>query len=222
MPRSTPAPRPLLFDFDGTLIDSAPEIQTAVNHMLAEHGLPPLTLAQIHSFVGDGARTLVERCLSHAGRPSTTYTLPALTRRYMEIYESLRPDPACTYPGVAETLAALQRRGHPMALVTNKPEQATHGVLAAVGLTGFFEVVIGGDTLPVRKPDPAPVREALRRLDVPATDAVMIGDSINDMLSGRAAGLRVIAVSYGYAHGPVADLGADRVIDRFEDLLALV
>lgn len=221
-------PAPLLFDFDGTLIDSAPDIRTAANQMLDTLGLAPLTLAQIHGFVGDGARALVARCLQAAGGTASDTpaaeddALARLTARYMAIYSAIRPDPSCVYPCVDATLETLRRRGHPLALVTNKPEGATHEVLDAVGLARHFTVVVGGDTLPQRKPHPAPLLEALRRLGQPPTHAVMVGDGPNDVAAGRAAGLRVIAVSHGYAHGPVEALGADHVVATFPDLIPVL
>ncbi|HYC02498.1 MAG TPA: phosphoglycolate phosphatase [Azospirillaceae bacterium] len=210
----------LLFDFDGTLIDSAPEIGAALNALLAERGLPAVSDAQVRSFVGDGALRLVERGLGAGGITPPPDDLKAATARYLAIYETIPPDPHCIYPGVPETLAALRDAGHQLALCTNKPERASRMVLEALGLERFFEVVAGGDSAPVRKPDPGHLLWALERLGLRADEAAMVGDNGNDVASAKGAGMPVVCVTYGYPRMAVADLGADALIDRFEQLPA--
>ncbi|MDZ5648555.1 phosphoglycolate phosphatase [Nitrospirillum sp. BR 11828] len=215
----SPMPAAVLFDFDGTLIDSAPDILTGINRLLDEENLPNLDLAQVHQFIGDGAPMLVTRTFAAVGRPLDPDSVPAMTDRYMAIYESLPADPACVFPGVAATLASLSK-SMPLALVTNKPERATHAVLGAIGLDGLFTAVVGGDTLPTRKPHPGPLLHAMAQMGVAATETVMVGDGANDVTAGRAAGCRVVCVTYGYPRMPVEELGADRLVDHFHDLPA--
>ncbi len=203
----------LLFDFDGTLIDSAPDIALALNRLLTESGRPTLTLDQVKGLIGDGAPRLVEQAMAVTGDD-----LARLTARYLEIYGALPADPACVYPGVAETLAALKQSGHRLALCTNKPAGISLELLPALGLGGLFDVVAGGDTAPRRKPHPDPLLWALDNLGCRPDQAVMVGDNGNDVAAARAAGIPVIAVAYGYPRMALTDLGADCIIDRFADL----
>ncbi|WP_044560322.1 phosphoglycolate phosphatase [Azospirillum sp. B4] len=216
---STGLPAAVLFDFDGTLIDSAPDILTGINRLLDEENLPPLDLAQVHQFIGDGAPMLVTRTFAAVGRPLDPDSVPAMTDRYMAIYEALPADPSCVFPGVVPTLAALSER-IPLGLVTNKPERATHAVLAAIGLAPYFKAVVGGDTLPTRKPHPGPLLHAMAQLGTAPAQTVMVGDGANDVTAGRAAGTRVVCVTFGYPRMPVDMLGADRLVDHFHDLPA--
>ncbi|TWB18455.1 phosphoglycolate phosphatase [Nitrospirillum amazonense] len=210
-------PAAVLFDFDGTLIDSAPDILTGINRLLDEENLPNLDLAQVHQFIGDGAPMLVTRTFAAVGRPLDPDSVPAMTDRYMAIYEALPADPSCVFPGVAETLATLSA-DIPLALVTNKPERATHAVLEAIGLAPYFKAVVGGDTLPTRKPHPGPLLHAMAHLAAAPGKTIMVGDGANDVTAGRAAGCQVVCVTYGYPRMPVEQLGADRLVDHFRDL----
>ncbi len=208
----------VLFDLDGTLVDSARDLMDAVNAVLAEEGLRAVDLDETRAMIGDGARVLLERALARTG--GDPGAAPGLLPRLLALYEAGASRHTRPYPGVVETLEALRAAGLRLAVVTNKPERAARLVLADMGLDRYFEAVIGGDTLPRRKPDPAPVHEALRRLGVAPDRAAMVGDNHHDVEAGRAAGLRVVAVSYGYAHRPPAELGADRLIDAFAELPA--
>lgn len=204
----------LIFDFDGTLIDSAGEIAQGLNALLAETGRPALSLERVRSFIGDGAATLVERAFAATGGPAGDP--PAMVRRYLELYEEMAGAPEQIFPEVADTLAALRHAGHRLGLCTNKPERATRKLLGLLGMDGLFDSVAGGDTLAQRKPDPAPVRHVLSELG--GGPGVMIGDNHNDVASGHGAGLPVIVLSYGYPRVPPHELGAELVIDRFGDL----
>ncbi|ACI98998.1 phosphoglycolate phosphatase [Rhodospirillum centenum] len=208
----------LLFDFDGTLIDSAPEIGFALNGLLAERGRPPVTEAQIRQFVGDGAAKLVERGFAAGGDPLPEEELPVAVRRYLALYAEVPAVPGSIYPGVPETLERLVAAGHRLGLCTNKPEGISRTLLRDLGLGPRFAAVVGGDTLPRRKPSPDPLLHALETLGHGADRAVMVGDNGNDVKAARAAGMPVIAVSYGYPRMPVVELGADRVIDLFAHL----
>lgn len=140
----------------------------------------------------------------------------------MEIYQADAATRTRPYPGAGETLAALQQRGFRLALVTNKPLVAARQILEQLGLAEFLPVVIGGDSLPHRKPHPAPLLEAARQLGVDPTRSLMVGDNIHDVEAAKAAGIRCIAVTYGYHHRPPAEFGADHLIDRLDELPALL
>jgi phosphoglycolate phosphatase len=169
--------------------------------------------------IGDGAAKLVERAVSATGGDLSR--LPALVARFLEIYEANASRHTEAYPGVEQTLAGLRGLGLPLAVVTNKPYAATIGILEALGLRAYFEAVVGGDTLPERKPHPAPIRAALERLGTAPDAALMVGDNYHDVQAARAAGVRAFAVTYGYSHKPHAELGADRLIDDMSELLPI-
>lgn len=203
-PAARHAPRAVLFDLDGTLLDTIADLTTAANRMLVELGRPPRTQQQIHGFVGKGIADLVRRCLTedaHADAAELAAALPVFRRHYAEVNGRATR----IYPGVPETLAALRARGLRLAVVTNKAGAFTLPLLAAMGLAEYFEVVVSGDTLAVRKPDPAVLHHACALLGVAAHEALMVGDSANDALAARAAGIPVMLVNYGYSEGLAVD-----------------
>lgn len=211
-----------LFDLDGTLIDSAPDIHAAAAAMLRDLSLPELSFADARQYIGDGMARFVKRALTRRwwGEPDEkTFAAAAARMRFHYARE-------CTagrrlYDGVIETLTALQERGAPMACVTNKPAQFTAPVLAACGLEDFFTVVISGDSLPRKKPHPQPLREACRRLNVRPQRAWMIGDSAADANAAAAAGCRFAVVSYGY-HRCGNLPRAEKIIYNFAEVLQTV
>jgi phosphoglycolate phosphatase len=208
----------VLFDLDGTLVDSAEDLREALNEVLAEEGLRPLAAGEVTAMIGDGVLKLLERGLARTGGEIERAGL--LLPRFLALYTPRASRKTRPYPGVVETLGSLRTAGIRIAVVTNKPEAATAEILRVLGLARFVDAVVGGDTLPHRKPHPAPLVEALRRVGVGASAAVMVGDNRHDVEAARAAGLKTVLVSYGYAHGPPRELGADTVIDRFADLPA--
>jgi len=215
----------LLFDLDGTLVDSRADLVTAVNLMLAEVGARGLHSEEVINFVGEGARLLVERSLQAVWRrvPSDLEIDLALSL-FKRHYRDHLLDQTALYPGVGETLDRFQQLGHwPLAIVTNKPYDLTIALLEGLGLRHHFAVVVGGDSLPERKPSPLMVLEASRQCGYPATQALMVGDSPVDIAAGRRAG----ATTCGYAGGfrrreELVDAGADFLIDHFPELLRLV
>lgn len=211
--------RAVVFDLDGTLVDSAPDLRVAVNRMLAEHGRRALGLDEVIGMIGDGATKLVERALAASGGPAGD--LAAHTRRFLDFYEGNAADATRPYDGVPETLAALHGAGMALGVCTNKPETATLEVLRDLDLAHWFAAVIGGDSLDgVRKPDPRALLAAVARLGTSPEHAVMVGDNANDVGAARAAGIPVIVRAGGYTRTPAADLGADAVIDAFAALPA--
>jgi phosphoglycolate phosphatase len=211
-------PKAILFDLDGTLVDSARDLQDAVNVLLAEEGLRAIDKAEVTSMIGDGVAKLVERAVAATGGDLTR--IPLLVDRFLAIYEANASRYTETYPGVQETLEELRKLGLPLAVVTNKPYRATIDILDALGLRAYFRAVVGGDTLSKRKPDPAPIHLALERLDVEPAAALMVGDNYHDVQAARAAGVRAFAVTYGYSHKPHAELGADRLLASMSELLS--
>ncbi|MBA1155979.1 phosphoglycolate phosphatase [Microvirga mediterraneensis] len=210
----------IIFDLDGTLVDSARDLRDAVNILLVQEGLRQIDLGEVKSMIGDGAPKLVERAIAATGGDLSR--LPTLVTRFLEIYEANASRHTEAYPGVADTLAGLRALGLPLGVVTNKPFGATIDILEALGLRTYFDAVIGGDTLPERKPHPAPILAALKQLGVAPEAALMIGDNYHDVQAARAAGVRTFAVTYGYSHKPHAELGADRLIDTMSELLPIV
>ncbi len=221
----TTAPRrAVLFDLDGTLIDSAPDIAAAADRALAECGLPARGLTRIRGYIGGGADRLIHRCLTDrldgvADGALFDAALAAFFRHYAAgLTVSTQP-----YPGVPETLATLHARGYALGCVTNKPDRFTRPLLAALALAPYFEVVVAGDTLAVKKPDPAPLLHAAELLGAHAATTTMIGDSMADLKAARAAGMRVLCVSYGYSpNARLADHAPDALVDHMPELLPLL
>ena len=208
--------RAILFDLDGTLVDSVPDLAAAVNALLAELGRPALGLPQVTGMVGDGTSALVERALAASGARDTP--LRAALDRFLALYEAEPTRLTRPYAGVPRVLDELAAAGWRLGVCTNKPERATRAVLAGLDLERFFRVVLGGDSGPTRKPDPGPLRAALERLGSAPGSAVMIGDHRNDVLAAQAAGMPVVFARWGYGAATLAGLEPDAAIDRFAEL----
>ena len=208
----------VVFDLDGTLVDTAPDLHAHLNALLAELGRPGLALAEIRPLIGDGARALLQRGLAASGGLPAGADLEALFLEFLTRYTAQPVRFGAVYEGVAAVLDALQAEGARLGVCTNKPQVPSERVLAALGLERYFPVVIGGDRLAVRKPDPGHLRAVLERLGARPARAVMVGDSATDLLTARAAGVACVLVSFGYTPVPAAELGADRVIDRMAAL----
>lgn len=188
----------VIFDLDGTLIDSIGGIAAAVNRMLIAEGLAEMTSAEVQAFVGSGLPALVARVATARGIPAARH--PALVARLEADYTSRPTSTESLYPGAVAALEALDAAGHPLALCTNKPLRPTHAALESTGLRRFFRAVVGGDTLPVRKPDPAPLLTAWRALGT--TRAIYVGDSGVDAQTAEAAALPFVLFTEGYLNAP--------------------
>jgi len=208
----------LVFDLDGTLIDSVPDLTESLNRVLGEHGYPPLSRAEVAPMVGDGVPALVARGFAARGG-SEAEAVEALPR-YIRIYEANATNLTRPYPGVRDTLLALGRRGYRCAVCTNKLQQASETVLDGLGLADLFDGVAGGDRYPVKKPDPGHLLGLVAELGGSPERAVMIGDSENDAAVAHAAGVPLVLMRYGYARVDPATLGADAVLDGFAELPA--
>jgi phosphoglycolate phosphatase len=205
----------LLFDLDGTLIDSAPGLARAVNLMLAEQGRPPLSTAAVSRMIGDGVPVLIPRAMAAAQPPLDPAATPALLARYNEIYLAAPTAETTVYPGVPEVLVGLRAQGFRMVLCTNKLQTPTLKLLEAFDLARFFDAVAGGDIVPARKPDPAHLRAGLAMIEARPDEAVMIGDGINDVRAARGLGVPVLVLRSGYGTAPAAALGGDLVLEDF-------
>ncbi len=201
--------RAVLFDLDGTLLDTAGELARAANRMLASLGLPARSEIEIRNFIGKGTAKLVERCLD-GDMSRIEQAMELFNAVYLE--ESDRG--ASIYPGVIEGMEMLVADGLPMACVTNKPEAFTHPLLLKMDLAKYFAVVVTGDSVARRKPDPMPFAHACAQLGVRCENALVVGDSANDAIAARAAGCKVVCVPYGYREGqPVQSLQCDAVVE---------
>ena len=208
----------VLFDLDGTLVDSAPDIHAAMNIVLAQDRLGPLTLDQVKSMIGHGVRKLVERAYAACGRPLAGDALDEPFLRMMDVYGSNLTKLTVLMPGVADALDACDAAGLRMGVVTNKPQGPTEIILRHFGLHERFGVVVGGDAGYEKKPAPDMLLAALSRLGTAPGAAMMIGDSGADVQSARNAQIGVVVVEGGYTTVPVTELGADRVIRSLSDL----
>lgn len=214
-----PRPAAIAFDLDGTLVDSAPDLCGALNRLLAEHGRPAIDIAELRYMVGDGAAMMIERGFRSSG------TVPddraALLKRYLEIYHAGIADLSRPFAGVAATLRRLTDSGIRLGVCTNKSTRGAEQLLAALDLARYFSVVTGGES-PTRKPHPDHLLGVVRALGATPEKSLMVGDSANDVVAARAAGIKVVAVTFGYTTTPARELGADAAIDQFDELLGLI
>ena len=218
-----PPPALVALDLDGTLVDSVPDIAWCIDRTMLQFGIPPRGETLVRRWVGNGVERLVDRALT--GEQDGT-AAPGLRREacavFLGLYAKHGHDRSRVYPGVCDGLAALRAHGALLACITNKPHGPAVDLLAHLDLIDQFELVLGGDSLPRRKPDPLPLVHACKTLDIAVEHSLFVGDSVSDAEAARAAGMRVVCVSYGYNHGrDVSEAAPDAVIDSFDDLVAL-
>ena len=213
----------VLLDLDGTLLDTAPDIAAAANAMLAEQGLGALPASEVREFIGRGIAHLVERCLQAAGQPLACARLEAALRSFGRHYERLNGCASAAFPGVIEGLERLRDAGLRLACVTNKAAAFTAPLLEKSALAAYFDAVVTADQVGARKPHPGPFLHACRALSAAPAEAAVIGDSANDAEAARAAGCRVLLVSYGYSEGrDVRSLDCDGVVATLEEAAELL
>lgn len=211
----------ICFDLDGTLVNSVPDMRLALNAMLDDFSLPKCVDADVKTWVGDGIPMMVERALNYANNKNTS--IEKAVSVFENHYAHYLNSASCLYDNVQETLFALQKKGYKIALITNKAERFLDGLLKNFSIYNAFDLLIGGDTLEKKKPDPLQVEFACAHFNVAKSEAVMVGDSKNDILAGKNAGLISIALTYGYNYGePVSNLDPEYIIDKFKELLILL
>jgi len=210
----------ILFDLDGTLVDTAPDITRAVNAVLAPLDIAPFCSEAVRTLVGQGGRALVEHALEAAGMAPDEARIDTMVERLLESYGDNIATASRPFPAVEATLEDLGRNGSRLGICTNKPGHLATRLIGALKLARHFAAIVGGDEVDRRKPHPGHILEALRRCGGDTASGVMVGDSIHDVSAARAAGIPVIVVSFGYSQTPAGKLGADRVIDHFAELPA--
>lgn len=207
------------FDLDGTLLDTSGDLADAVNHAIGTIGLPPFAAEEIRPFVGRGAKVMLERALA-----SSNHQDPALTERLLPLlldhYADNLSRHSHPYPGVVEVMDRLRDAGVRLAICTNKRERFTLPLIEQLGLSGYFSAIVGGDTTQAMKPDPAPIHAMVERAG--GGRCLFLGDTTNDTRAARAAGVPSVAVSFGFCDGPAHELGADAVIDHYDELIPLI
>jgi len=215
--------RAVVFDLDGTLVDSAPGLQTAVNLVLEEQDCPPLGLEDVKLMIGEGIPSLIDKAFARQGRTLNKGEKDKAAKKFHDFYAVCGPRETPLFPGARDSLNRLSSFGISLGLCTNKPQRSTEPLLDALKIDHYFTAVFGGDLLAgIRKPDPRHVLAVLGRLGIDASEAVMVGDSPHDVDAGQGAGMPVIAVTYGYSLGPVDALGADYFIDNLTELPVLL
>jgi phosphoglycolate phosphatase len=212
----------VVFDLDGTLVDSAPDLVATLNTVFAQEGLPPVPYSTARNLVGGGARSLIERSLRTEGRRLATAEVDRLVKEFIEYYASHIADRSRPFPSLEAALDELSAAHCRLAVCTNKLEWLSVRLLDALGLSKRFVAVCGADTFGLRKPNPDFLRRTIARAGGELTHAVMVGDSISDIATARAARVPIVAVDYGYTETPVAELGADRMISALTELPSAV
>ncbi|MEQ9487837.1 MAG: phosphoglycolate phosphatase [Alphaproteobacteria bacterium] len=208
----------IVFDLDGTLVDSAPDLHMAAVIMAGSLGIAEPTLKEVTSYIGNGIPMLVRRCLTAAGIAENDEILDQAVKVFMESYGRAPADLTVPYPGVADALTVLSGSGAPLGVCTNKAEAMATLVLEGTGLLPFFDVVIGGDRLAWRKPDPRPLTQAVSDLGGTVSESIYVGDSEVDAETAKAAGIRFALYSGGYRKTPVSELPHDFLFEKFADL----
>lgn len=214
----------ILIDVDGTLVDSVPDLAYCVDEMMMRLGRPPHGEAKVREWVGNGVERLVRRALigQLEGEPSNEDFERAYPI-FLALYADNTAQRSCLYPGVREGIDYLKSRHYPLGCVTNKAAQFTIPLLKHFGIHEEFGVVVSGDSLPVKKPDPGPLLHAAKHFGVAPQDALMLGDSKSDVMAARAAGFQIVCMSYGYNHGEdIRNYDPDAVIDSMAELSNLL
>jgi phosphoglycolate phosphatase len=222
LPSTTPAKRldgvTIAFDLDGTLVDTAPDLMGTLNTVLGEEGLPPLAYETAPLLVGRGAKVMLERGFAADGRPLEEPDTSRLFNRFIEVYLGRIADESRPFPGVTDALDALEAQGAILAVCTNKRTDLSLAVMNALDLTRRFKVIVGADMAPRPKPDASHLLHTIELAGGDPRRALLVGDSINDVLAAKNAEVPVVVVTFGYTDVPAKDLGGDALIDRFDEL----
>jgi phosphoglycolate phosphatase len=212
----------IVFDLDGTLVDTAPDLIGSLNVLFAREGLKAIPLAEGHKLVGGGVKRLIERGLALEGQTFTPAHVDALYKDYVAYYAEHIADASRPFPGVEAALDALAARGSRFAVCTNKLAWLSVRLLETLGLASGFVTICGPDTFGMQKPDPEILRRTVQAAGGTLADAVMVGDSATDIRTAQAAGVPIVAVDFGYTDIPIAALNPDRIISHFDALPAAI
>lgn len=212
----------VIFDLDGTLVDTAPDLMRATNHVLEGLGRRAIGMDEVRTFVGHGARALLTRGLAATGGLPEGYDVEPDYKRFVAFYSQNIAGGSVPFPGLLDLLKRLKSEGFGLGVCTNKLEGLSVQLLEALDMSKYFGSVIGPDTLGVAKPDPRPFHEAVARLKLHSPRAIMVGDSETDILTARNAGVPVIAVPFGYTPKPVQEYGPDRMIGHFDEAYGVI
>jgi phosphoglycolate phosphatase len=215
-------PLTVVFDLDGTLVDTAPDLIATLNVVFAREHLPPVDYATARNLIGGGARRMIESGLELEGRPLSADAVERMFADFIAYYAEHVADHSQPFPGLGAALDTLAARGCILAVCTNKLEGLSRLLLDALGLTPRFAAICGQDTFAIQKPDPEILRRTIRQAGGDPRHAIMIGDSGTDIATARAAGIPVVAVDFGYSETPVRELGPDRLISHFDQLVDAV
>ncbi|WP_159587905.1 phosphoglycolate phosphatase [Chelativorans xinjiangense] len=208
----------VVFDLDGTLVDTAPDLLDSLNHCLRSVDMPSVDGAQIRRFIGAGSRAMIERAFAADGRRLANGQLDALQALFIEHYTAGMPGRSRPFPGALDAVARFRQAGFLVAVCTNKHERLSRHLLEALKIAGLFEAICGGDSFAHRKPDPRHLTDTIARAGGDPESAVMIGDSRTDIDTAKAAGIPVVAVDFGYTDQPVHVFEPSRVISHFDAL----
>ena len=214
--------RTVVFDLDGTLVDTAPDLINALNFILDREGLPPVPLHSARNMIGAGAKKLLERGLELEGRSASPAEIDRLTEDFISYYADHIAEESRPFDGLERALDDLAGHGYRLAVCTNKLEWLSTRLLDQLNLSSRFAAICGADTFGVAKPDPAILRQTVARAGGQLSSAVMVGDAGPDIGVARRAGIPVIGVSFGYTEVPIADLKPDRIIDHMRELGAAI
>jgi phosphoglycolate phosphatase len=214
--------RTVVFDLDGTLVDTAPDLIAALNFVLDREGLPPVPIESARDMIGAGARKLIERGLELEGRSAAHEEITRLTGDFIDYYAAHIADASRPFEGLEDALDNLQTLGYRFAVCTNKLEWLSKLLLDQLGLSSRFAAICGADTFGVSKPDPAILRQTIARAGGQLSSAIMVGDAGPDIGVARRAGVPVMGVGFGYTAVPIADLNPDRLISHMRELPAAV
>jgi phosphoglycolate phosphatase len=214
--------RTVVFDLDGTLVDTAPDLISALNYVLAREGLPPVPLHSARNMIGAGARRLIERGLELEGRAASVEDISRLLSDFIDYYAAHIADASRPFEGLESALDDLSACGYRLAVCTNKLEWLSKLLLDQLGLSARFSAICGADTFGVSKPDPAILQQTVARAGGRLSSAIMVGDAGPDIGVARRAGIPVIGVEFGYTEVPIADLKPDRLISHMRELPAAV
>lgn len=208
----------VVFDLDGTLVDTAPDLVASLNHTIAARGLAPVGYEDLTHLVGHGARAMIERAFRLRGHPVDETEMPVMMDRFIAHYSAGMPGESRPYPGLIEALDRLREAGMTLAVCTNKMESLARPLIERLGMTGYFAAITGGDTFAVRKPDAAHLEGTVARAGSRMAQAVMVGDSLNDLKVAENAGVPSVGVPFGYSDVPIQTLNPTALISHFDEL----